>query len=366
MNNIFLIDRNIITYDDLIRFINGNYLGFDLSEHEKYILELIKRLADPIVNDFHNLITSIKYRNCDIILNTSGTTGSPKEIIHGVESITRNILVSDKYVSSNWGLTYQIGKMAFYQVLFQSLFNKSCLINLSGYDFNSIKDRIIKNNVTHISATPTFYRMLLSDEHIYGEIKQVTVGGESLNDSLLNTLKIKFPNSSIKNIYASTEAASLFASEDCNFKIPDKYRKKIKILDSTLRIHKDLLGTINEEKLVDDWYDTKDEVEKINDSEFRFVGRKNVEINVSGVKINPIKVESVINSLDYIKNCIVYSKKNSVIGNILCCDIIIKKNMSKAQIKEDLRKLLDKYEIPSVINLVESIAMNSNSKISRK
>jgi acyl-CoA synthetase (AMP-forming)/AMP-acid ligase II len=207
--------------------------------------------------------------------------------------------------------------------------------------------------------------MLLSVDKTFDFVLQVTLGGESSDNNILNKIKINFPNATIKNIYASTEAASLFASNSNIFKIPEKYKEKIKFVDNKLHLHKDLIGDIDTNKLDGNWFDTKDVVEVLNNNEFKFIGRENTDINVSGFKINPFKVESVINSLGYVENSLVFSKKNSVVGNILCCNVIVNKPTTKQVIKNDLNEMLEKYEIPSIINFVESININENMKISR-
>ena len=65
------------------------------------------------------------------------------------------------------------------------------------------------------------------------------------------------------------------------------------------------------------------------------------------------------------QNSVVYSKKNSVIGNILCCDIVLNQSLDKKQIKYDLSLKLEKYEVPSIINFVNSLTINDNMKIQR-
>lgn len=365
MNKIFLHDKNIISYDDLINFVNNNDFTIDLSETENFILTHIKYLTNSYVKDFENLIYEIKKNNLTIKLNTSGTTGKPKNIIHTVESITKNITVNDKHKNSVWGLCYPTGKMAFYQVLYQTLFNQSTMVNLFGDKLKLISDKIITNKITHLSATPTFYKMLISEEIIFDYIKQVTIGGERSDSNLIDKIKIYFPKSTVKNIYASTEAASLFVSDTDVFKIPEKYIKKIKLFNNKLYLHRDLVGHIESNRMEGDWYDTKDLIEVISYNEFKFLGRENTQINISGFKINPFKVESVINGLPYVENSVVYHRKNSVTGNILCCNIILNKTRTKTEVKKDISKLLDRYEIPSIIRFVDEIEVNENMKIVR-
>jgi acyl-coenzyme A synthetase/AMP-(fatty) acid ligase len=365
MNDIFLYDKNTITYQELIDYVNLKKLEVNYSKLELFVLEFVKNILGESVLDLDDLIYKIKYNNKKIILKSSGTTGEPKSVIHTIESISKNIIIDVKYMNVCWGLTYPEGKMAFYQVLLQSLFNKSKIINLYGYTFDQISNRIIDNCITHISATPTFYRMLLSSKIHYNNVKQITLGGEGSTKQFIDNLRGYFPNSKIKNIYASTETASIFASDNDVFKFPVKYKDKVKVIDNKLFIHKDLIGLIENGDPSSEWYDTKDLVEFISDNEFRLIGRENNQINVSGFKINPIKIESVINSLPYVINSVVYSKKNSVVGSILCCDIVLNEVLNKKNIKLDLTKLIDKYEIPTIINIVDTIKINESMKISR-
>jgi acyl-coenzyme A synthetase/AMP-(fatty) acid ligase len=326
MNKNFFYDKNIITYLDLINYVNNVDLDLNLSETELFVLNLIKNLSGGNILNLDDLLLKIKSNNNNILLGTSGTTGKAKNVTHSIDSISKNIKIDKKYEDVCWGLTYPKGKMAFYQVLLQSLFNKSKLINLYGYSFDEITDRTINLNVSHLSGTPTFYRMLISSKIVFKNIKQITLGGELSTSELIEDLKKYFPSSKIKNIYASTETASIFASNTDVFKISEKYKDKIKFINNILYIHEDLLGDIGEKEINDSWYNTKDVVEFINDHEFKFVGRGNTFINVSGFKVNPMKVESVLNSLPYINNSLVYSKKNSVVGTILCCDVVLNEN----------------------------------------
>jgi acyl-coenzyme A synthetase/AMP-(fatty) acid ligase len=349
---IFLIDQNEITYDQLINYTNGENLN-NLSDFELKTLNFIKKISSNKSKDIDSLLDNIKKYSNEIIIDTSGTTGDPKQIKHTISSLTKNIKINN--VIKNWGSVYQNGKMAFYQILFQSLFNKSTLINLNGYSVEQIHQRIEKYNVNSISGTPTFYRILLSLNETMNSIEQVTLGGESSDSKLIESLKKYFPNAKITNVYASTEGGALFASNSNIFKISDK----IKIIDNILYVHKDYIKSSFE----GDWYKTGDLVELVNDNEFIIIGKQEKEINVSGVKVNLSKVEFQINSLPYILDSYVYSRKNSMTGNIICSDIILKDdNITKNKIKNDLSDFLNKHEIPIIINLVKEIKINQNMK----
>ncbi len=108
-----------------------------------------------------------------------------------------------------------------------------------------VTKRIGQYSVTNISATPTFYRMLLPIDHEYPSVKRITFGGERFDASLAEDMKQMFPNAKPRNIYASTEAGSVLESTSDRFKITDPERCRIE--DGRLFIHNSLLGEYNTE-----------------------------------------------------------------------------------------------------------------------
>lgn len=289
----------------------------------------------------------------DIVFTTSGTTGKPKKIIHNYKTLVKNIKIKEELKDSVWGLTYDYTKMAGSQVILQSYLNKSKIVNLFEKSHNETINLIKKYNVTHISATPTFYRLLTNN--IFEKIKQTTIGGEPVDNNLINSLKKMFPNAKITNIYASTEFGTLFSSNNYCFEISEKIKPFVKIINETIFIKKN-----------NEWIDTGDKIEWLESNKFKIIGRESSMINVGGVKVNPIKIESAINDLYYVLNSYVYGKNNSIMGTVVIADIILNNNIDKNTIKKDLEKTLNKYEIPLKINIVDYIDLNSTGKIIRK
>jgi acyl-coenzyme A synthetase/AMP-(fatty) acid ligase len=289
----------------------------------------------------------------DIVFTTSGTTGKPKKIIHNYKTLVKNIKIKEELKDSVWALTYDYTKMAGSQVILQSYLNKSKIVNLFEKSYNETIHLIKKYNVTHISATPTFYRLLTNN--IFEKIKQTTIGGEPVDINLINSLKKMFPNAKITNIYASTEFGTLFSSNDYCFEISEKIKQFVKIINETIFIKKN-----------NEWIDTGDKIEWLESNKFKIIGRELSMINVGGVKVNPIKIESAINGLYYVLNSYVYGKNNSIMGTVVIADIVLKNNVDKNTIKKDLEKTLNKYEIPLKINIVDYIDLNSTGKIIRK
>ena len=93
MNNIFLYDKNIITYQNLIDYVNSSIIEKYYSDLEIFILESIKNLSSYPVSNIDDLLSKIISNNNKILLNTSGTTGKPKDVSHTINTITKNIII---------------------------------------------------------------------------------------------------------------------------------------------------------------------------------------------------------------------------------------------------------------------------------
>ena len=366
MDKPFFIDSNVITYRQLILQLNGDTTLNNLSEMEKVVIQTIKNLVSTKISNYNDLISNIKKTNAIIELNTSGTTGEPKVITHTFNGMISNIKVSNDRLEDVWGFTYNPTKMAGYQVLFQSILNGNTLVNLFKYNYSEISNRIQKYNITHISATPTFYKILVSDGIIYPNVKHISLGGEGSNIQLQNKIKINFPNAKLKNIYASTEVSSLFASIGDLFKIPNRYKELVHLDSGKLMVHKSLVGQSKSINFDNDWYDTGDLVEIVGDDCFKIIGREGSLVNVGGYQINLSQIETKISELHFVKLCKVYSKSNSLLGNIIMCDLVLLNNISIFEIKNSMRDVINDYEVPSKINIVDEIIINENGKISRK
>jgi acyl-CoA synthetase (AMP-forming)/AMP-acid ligase II len=314
-----------------------------------FILNNTNSEDDNGILDFINKIRN----NESITFTTSGTTGEPKEIIHSYDILVKNIKIKDDLKNTVWGLTYDWTKIAGSQVILQSYLNGGKIVNLFKKSYSEIIHLIKEYGITHISATPTFYRLL--GNVIFENVKQVTLGGEVVNSNVITHIEKVFPNAKITNIYALTEFGTLLTSNKDYFEFSEKISIFVKIKNNTIFI-----------KQNNEWIDTGDVIEWLGETKFKIIGRETNMINVGGVKVNPIKVEEIINELDYVSNSIVYGKENSVMGMIVAADVVLTNNITVKQIKNDLIEKLNQYEIPLKINIVDTIKINSNGKLIRK
>jgi len=315
------------------------------------------------------LIDKLQNSASDITIFTSGTTGQPQKVIHSVKTLTRAVRIGTDYESQVWGFAYNPTHMAGLQVFFQAFENKNTLVNIFNFSRSEIYNIILKYNISHISATPTFYRLLLPYEQSYPSVLRVTLGGEKSTPKLYDAIMKIFPNARINNIYASTEGGSLLAAKGDSFQIPSLIADKFKVEDDELLIHKSLLGKSDNFLLDGDYYRSGDLIEWVDKTNglFRFKSRKNELVNVGGYKVSPNEVETFIMQIEGIQQAIVYGKPNSVLGNILCTEIKMEPDhtITESEVRQFLTTKLQDFKIPRKIIFVESFSLTRTGKIKR-
>lgn len=314
-------------------------------------------------------IKNIRQRsNWKLQMATSGTTGLPKKVYHSFSSLTRNIKMNAHRADDVWGLAYNPTHMAGMQVFFQAFLNQNTIINLFGLSRTQIFSCIQQYSVSHISATPTFYRLLLPATEVFNKVKQITFGGEKLSEGILQNVKGMFPNAKFTNVYASTEAGALFAASGDQFTISEKIKSFVKIVENELWLHESLIANSPDLQIQDGWYVTGDMVQVTSwePLEFQFVSRKNEMINIGGSKVNPNEVEELILENAAVTDVKVFGKPNSLMGTILCADIVLQQNtLSEKEIKAFLKERLPDYKVPRIIKFVPAITLTSTGKKSR-
>lgn len=401
----FLYDDRAYSYDDLLQAASGSgtyYPLFRSKELFPYFANLIKALAagmpltliDSDINaseidgvneedinaektfvpkeyaTMNEIVAALQQSTSEITIFTSGTTGQPKKVVHSISTLTRAVRLGERYQGQIWAYAYNPTHMAGLQVFFQAFENQNTLVNVFGKSRDVVYEQIAEKKITHISATPTFYRLLLPVEKSYDSVVRVTLGGEKSDQHLYDAIHQIFPNAKINNIYASTEAGSLFAAKGDCFQIPEAIKDEFKVVDDELLIHRSLLGSSDSFTFTDDYYHSGDLIEWVNEPTglFRFKSRKNELINVGGYKVNPGEVEVAIMDIEGVRQAMVYGKANSILGNVLCADVVLEPGveLKELDIKKVLNSQLQDFKVPRRIMFVEEISLTRTGKMKRQ
>lgn len=319
--------------------------------------------------DMDELIEALSQSTSEITIFTSGTTGQPKKVVHSIATLTRSVRTGDKYRNQVWAYSYNPTHMAGLQVFFQAFENMNPLVNVFNMQRSEVYAKIAEYGITHISATPTFYRLLLPVDQSYQTVQRVTLGGEKSDEHLYESIRKIFPIAKINNVYASTEAGTLFAAKGECFQIPILIRDKFQVVEDELLIHKSLLGRSESFQFDGDYYHSGDLIEWVNREEglFRFKSRKNELINVGGYKVNPGEVEDAINAYPGVRQSLVYGKANSILGNVLIAEVQLEDGVAvnDLAIRQALKEQLQDFKIPRKIHFVETFSLTRTGKLKR-
>lgn len=413
MGKIFLVyNDTVYTYDQLLLDLNNKEAGYSyLYVKDNHPYEVFLGIIHSLLFDYPleildgdfseqeiselgvdiNLLTTkvpkhehLYFRNMDevmrriykkdqwmLTLYTSGTTGRPKKIGHTFNTLTKNVKVHAKFEHCIWAFAYNPTHMAGIQVFFQAFLNQNPLVYMFGKSMSNIKILMETYQITHISATATFYRNILPylQGTTYPTMERVTFGGEKFDLLLEEKIKHAFPNSKITNVYASTEAGSLFAAKSDVFEIRPEYKQFVKITEQReLCIHRSLLGQSH--SLENEWFQTGDFVETIDETHFKFQSRQSDMINVGGYKVNPIEVENLLMQVPGIIDVVVKSKKNSVTGEMLVADVIKCEELDEKELKKEIKQFatthLQAWKVPRIIKFVDELLITRTGKKVRK
>jgi len=324
------------------------------------------------------------------VLFTSGTSGAPKMVSHGLSSLAGAIKCGGTLGGPIvWSTFYDIRRYGGLQIFLRALLGGGSLV-LSDADeaTAAFLARAGSKAVTHITGTPSHWRRVLMSGAAHQIAPEyVRLSGEIADQAILDSLRALFPQARIAHAFASTEAGVGFEVEDGFAGIPAGYftqagaAVQMKVQDGSLRVRSPrtalrYLGS-QSAPLVDaeGFVDTGDILE-LRDGRYYFIGRRGGIINVGGLKVHPEEVEAVINRHPRVQMSLVKSRKNPVTGAVVVAEIVLKptagtsganpeSNALKSEILKDCQRALAAHKVPAAIRIVPSLDMTPSGKVAR-
>lgn len=324
-----------------------------------------------------------------VTILTSGTTGKPKPIRHTWQSLCRPVRRIEYSPSPRWLQTYRPNLYAGLQVLLQCFVNHGVLhIHGEGWEPSEIVEFIAKNRIEYISATPSYWRRLLlfADTATLKAIRpvQITLGGEVVDKAILDSLTHHFPGARIAHIYATTELGRCFSVTDTLQGFPKRWLAAPSPDGVEMRIQNNELlvrsanamvgydGYSSQTSLLtnphEGWIATGDLV-SIEGDRVVFVGRKSDMINVGGNKVHPVEVERIIRPVPGVSDVRVYSKRSSISGELVACDLVSDKSRPDSELVGAVRRTchanLASHQRPRLVKIVEQLELSAAQKTIR-
>ena len=326
----------------------------------------------------HAIIENLFRQNhAGLVLFSSGSTGKPKAMIHDLDTLISSF-EAKKPRKINMLLFLLFDHIGGINTLLNILATLSTAIIPRERNSDEICALIEKYKVSVLPSNPTFLNLMLMSnaykKYDLSSLKMITYGTEAMSESLLARLKATFKKVKFLQTFGTSETGILNTSSKSSnstyIKLNDAEYKTING-ELWIKSKTQILGYLNadmsafEASFEDGWFKTGDLV--LCDGEYlKIVGRLKELINIGGKKALPSEIENVIMELENIADCVVYGEKNAITGQSVSCDVVLKSDMAKDELKKLIRstcaRKLERYKIPSKINVVEKIAFTNRFK----
>ena len=320
----------------------------------------------------------------ELWLLTTGTTGRPKCVrYHWSELFSQVQASAEPALDQRWLLAYRLNHFAGIQMLVHVIASRASLVIAPGTNVAEAIAAMQEFDVSHVSSTPTFWRFamnLLQQRRPQLNLRHITLGSEVVTGKLLSSLHELFPQARIVHIYASTESGSCVSVSDLKPGLPasvlsrgEEAAVRFRIEDGELFIASrhgmaGYLGAAGDESCSPgEWRATGDMV-RLEEGRIVFLGRRSETINVGGVKVLPVEVETVVQAVDGVRLARVHGQDNPVVGQIVAVEYVVENGSRADQVEEAMREAcmeLPRHSRPRSYTLVEELE-TSNFKLVRR
>lgn len=364
-----LIEREAIVVPISIGMETGGSQYIDIADPE-YIIAVVGDGYDlqqrTPERPKHELVRDLAGRSVPgLVLFTSGTTGTPKAVLHDLNKLLSKFIRADKRHRALCFLMFDhIGGVDTY---FYSLFSGGLAVFPGSRDPAHICKLVETHKVEVMPVSPTFLNLLLlSGAHKLSDLSSlqiITFGAEKISDSLLERVEREFSPVRLVQKYGITELGSPSSRthrEDSSLIKVAGDSVKVKVVDGILHVKADtaMIGYLNAASpfTEDGWYNTGDAAEEHGDY-IKILGRVSDMINVGGEKVFPAEVESAILEMDAVADVLVYGEENPLVGQMVCARVNLTPWADSRDIVQQVKShcglRLEKHKIPAKVTLSE-------------
>ncbi|MES9784126.1 MULTISPECIES: non-ribosomal peptide synthetase [Bacillus cereus group] len=351
------------------------------------------------------------------VIYTSGSTGTPKGTLMTHANVIRLFNQTEQWFNFNssdvWTLFHSIAFDFSVWEIWGALLHGGKLIIVdpfvkkSPYDFYKL---LLREKVTVLNQTPSAFSQLIQVDSLHpvdsdSNLRYIIFGGEALNYKSLQPWfnQYGFERPQLVNMYGITETtvhvtykpikeSDLEQESVSNIGVPipdlqvyilDRYGKFSPVgavgelyiggpglsqgylnrPELTIeRFIKNHIDPSKSEKL----YKTGDIGRWLPNGEIEYLGRADQQIKIRGFRLEIGEIENRIRAIKGIDDVAVIARMNKSNETELIAYIVSKNDLSMSNIKEQLKRDLPEYMLPSAFVTLEVLPLTTNGKLDRK
>jgi O-succinylbenzoic acid--CoA ligase len=304
---------------------------------------------------FGEVSSELAPRQAAVVIGTSGTTGTPKEVFLSTTALISSARASNMFIGAKpgetWSLLLPLTHIAAVNVIIRSM-------ELGTLPFD-LRDRDGEfPNADYTAIVPTqLFRALHGDQRLLNHLqaaKTVLVGGAALSEALRNQAVLAGIN--VVTTYGMTETCG-----GCVYDGTALDGIEIDIRNGSIFIKGPVLASSL--SLTDGWYETSDLGEYINDG-LVVIGRSDDVIISGGENLSLNAVEDSLSRAFPDLQCAAFSVDDPQWGQSL--QLAVVGTISDAQIIAHLEKDLGMFAKPKGVHRMTSLPLLGIGKIDRK
>lgn len=336
-----------------------------------------------------NLPTRDYPKDLSYILFTSGSTGFPKGIVHGYESMNAFLKWCKKeFTKYKVQRFVSIAPLNFDLSVFDLFFpmiSGKCLYLPEQTTISNPRlfvQYLVKHKIECLYTTPSYLKLLLETAQLHKYdlkfIKLILIAGEQLNYDLVINLKRSFKKAAFYNLYGPTET-NVCTYHKIDFSKVKKndvvvpigkscYAKEVKVNKTSQLTYKGKLlmkATIDELGIQalksGSTFNTGDKVKKLKSGALEFVGRGDNMIKRNGFRIELPEIKNALLGFEGISNTEVIAIDNPKIE--IMAFVESQNEISELQLRTFLLSKLPSYMLPDMIIIMKQFPMSLNHKV---
>ena len=313
-----------------------------------------------------------------LLLFSSGTTGTPKGILHDLARVVERFRKSGRSYRAIPMLMFD--HFGGYNTILGLMSSGSTIVTVEDRTVDTVCAAIEAHRVELLPATPSFLALLLASnaqrKYNLTTLSRITYGTEMMPPSLLKRVADAFPGVLLQQTYGLSEVGVLSSKSESNDSTwvrvgGEGYRTRV--VDGVLWIKSDYsmlgyLGTTDEGEDSDGWFNTQDRVE-VKGEYFRFLGRDSDLINVGGQKVMPGEVESCLLEMPEIKAVRVTAEPHALLGQVVHAEVVLDPSLQRIDrraIRHFCKERMPAFKVPQKIEIVDEIPLTRRLKKAKR